>query len=469
MVKFKISFKKLVIRRNSMYKIVLVFFSFVSVANAADTSKWEPIYFEFPAAIVDQQIQELAQKKDAGLKELEKLEPGFSQSYGKSVQKFAELALNSVRTPLNLRIEVIQADRWGTRDSSGNTFEQEALKEISFQVGRYIAKLIYGAFGSPIKTKTPEGYIDNDASSNAVKEWKEAEDFVSSASFVNAVCPVIKPIASWNLRWNYTSTTDKILMRLFFNELDRVLGVMYGDGKWKRQNPPNPGPAFGYENDSDSMDYSSDLAQFIQRRYVSGGPKLMVAARECLSSIRQDLDIETMGADSNSSLNIGQILQFAPVEIPVLNKTIDLQSAALDWQMVYRLTRHYGANQALPSLMLDFIPAEGDVDYSSFDNYQFVSAICEVTVFDVHNAKRLLTHLSVMDPQYKYRSVNRDEMVELIKLGKAPKAKSYCVIEGTEVEENIANYYVSAAGNVRNEPYAGGCSYSNFIFVRESK
>jgi hypothetical protein len=452
-----------------MYKIILVFFSFVSVAKAADLAKWEPIYFEFPTAVVDQQIQELSQKKDSGLKKLEKLEPGFSQSYGKSVQKFAELALNSVRTPLNLRIEVIQFDRWGTRDSSGRTFEQEALKEISFKVGRYIAKLIHGSFGSAIKAPSPDGYVDNDAASVAIYDWKRAESFVSSSSFVTAVCPVIKPIASWNLKWNYTSTTDKILMRLFFNELDRVLGVMYGDGKWKRQKLPNPGPAFGYEEDSDSMNYSSDLAQFIQRRYVSGGPALMLAARECLSSIRQDLDIDIIGTDPNSTLNIGQMLQFAPTEIPALGKTIDLQSAALDWQMVYRLTRHYGANQALPSPMLDFIPAEGDVDYSSFDNYQFIRAISEVTVFDIHNAKRLLTHLSVMDPQYKYRSVNRDEMVELIKLGKASKAKSYCVIEGTEVEENITNYYVSAAGNVRNEPYAGGCSYSNFIFVRESK
>jgi len=442
--------------------LVLTMLMLGNIAKAADQLKWEPLNFEFSAELIEQRLQELANKKNRDLAAVEAKAPDFRKTYPAAVKGFAEIVFRTMTTPLNLPAKINTAS------------PEDNLRDASYTIARYIAYTVNYVFGDSIKKTAPklkrspddpdyDYNEDGEHDDQELNAWGEYRHFISNASFVQAVCPVIKPFGVWNLRWNYTSFDEKIQLRMVFDELDRVLGVLYGDGV-KKKDLPEFGPAFGYQNSKDD-EYHSDLLYFIERRYHDGGPKLMKAASECLSSIRKDLDDETIGTDPKSTTNIAEILNFKTLDIPTLGKKLDLQSTPLDLKTVYRLTHHYSAKQALPTPMLK----EGESEYNNFPLGNILEDIDELTEFGVDSTRRLATHLTVMDPNYRYRSITREEFRELMKLKSIPGTfERFCVVEGSVEEENLTSYSLSTEGEEMDMEYYP-CDPYAALYVREAK
>lgn len=447
---------------NTLAGLVLTLLTVVSTANAADQTKWEPLNFEFSPSVIEQRLQDVAQEKDPDLIAIEEKSPNFRKVYPAAISGFTEMVFRTMTSPISLSARVDHEN------------PEETLRWASLKITKYIGYTVAFVFGRAIKQSAPEylealkaKHSEENGDSEEPNEyffdfwdhewnyWGEYRHFISSASFVRNVCPVIKPFGVWNLKWNYNTMDEKVQLRMVFNELDRVMGLLYGDGTWKKK-APKVGRAFGYDNKPDDG-HRSDLLGFLLRRYEDGGPEVMKATQECLTSIRNDLDDETIGKDPKSSAGIAAILKFKAVDLVPLGKTIDLQSEPLDNKTVYRLTHHYSATQALPKPMLP-----------NDNSFRYNRIIDDEELFGSVSLMRLGVHLSTMDPQYRYRSVTREEYKALVKMNVIPTTfeNAFCIVEGTLAEENFAFYGLDKDGE---EAYGNECDGYAGLLVREAK
>lgn len=428
-------------------------------AKEVDIYKWQPIDFLFPASITEQALNQLASQNDTALADVEAYAPGFQQKFPAAVSLFAEMAFRSIQGPMDIA-------------TASESSDADRVDGVSYVIAKHIKNLSIFALGEAVN-QTATGYDDRSKNIpynycvlhpeseycstyeyNSLN-WGITRRVMSSAAFVTAMCPVIKPFTLWNLNWNTLSEGSYYNYGLFFDELERVLTFVYGNGEWSTN-----------RLDSINTTLTYGLFDFIIRRYLDGGPELIQATLDCVATIRSDFENQSYSPDPSSSGKIDGILNFNSVKMPDLNKVINLQKKPLNDEDMFRLSYHYTADQALPSPMYK-PPAPGE-DYTN--EY----GIYLNTLIDWHHLygsrlDRLTYHLNQMDPNYSYRSIRRDEFLSLLKMGElGSDFEDFCIIEGSESTGDLKSYVGASNGTlIDSEDYS--CDLNHARIVRETK
>lgn len=419
--------------------------------------------FRFPPEVTQAGIEHLAELGDPSLKTLEELFPGFRTSYPLSVTKLAELALRHFATPVDL---------WPIMESQRNSRSPDPqLNRTSYIFTKFIKNLELFAFEEAMRDAAP-GYEEPEqrhyvycekfperqsrfceyhpSFSNNLR-WTFARRLLSSARFVEAACPVITPVAVWQLNWNASDEFGRAQILKFLNELQDTLEFIYGDGEWSTAR-------LNKLVDSSPMDISVVLT--LVRRYLDGGPEFIAAAENCLDEIRWAYD--DVQAQEGSDHKIAQILKFESVSLngPGGSASIEIQTAPFSREVRYRLSHDFIPEKNIPPAR----PPEVEGRYY----WEYLETIDDLAAPTLHNLTHLAGHLSRIDSRFNYRSITREEFIKLSAVGKAPVGYThFCVAEPDPASGSFRYFSFDENMEVEESDGSNLCPENGVLLVRE--
>ncbi len=410
------------------------------VAVAITIKAWQPVVFSLTANPLQETIEIMRQEGDSVLIDIEKDNPTFQKKFSESFAQYLKIALNSVVLPMNLaevlRTEVSEQDR---------EENQTVITYATARIGKIIKNFEIYTVGSFIKElESPEkpnlykykyceanlGHAEFPCSENEVgnqdrgnffdnnsREYVFVRRLFSHPTFVSEMCPVITPFAVWYLNWTWwpgqnTSEKKAQVMAPIFYRIHALLDSFYGDGKWNHSNITKY--FSDYLDDSRFQDLDPQLVGLVGRRYLDGGPELMMSYRSCLSLIETALAEHKTTTSSDASIEIQRQIKFEmdpalKLEIASFKPFLPSQNeeeyyAPTDYERVYRLTHQYKMLQPVPPQFLI-----SDDEHENFEAYL-------VTVkFGLSDTSMLslVASLNNVDSLYKYRLLTYSEFNSL--------------------------------------------------------
>lgn len=424
-----------------MRKFLLVLLV-VAVPAIAANKFWTAFKFVFDTSPVTASLNVLKSINDPVYEEMVKVAPGFEAEYVSSFAGAFDFMTN--RTPAPEAV----FDR-ETYDG-----EEDLAFETFFRIFRpegrdiYPGEILAGAINSTVpvrfrklKSKAEISYRFCEFNPNDTlcqqgfgygERYREllgyqlARRIVSTPEFVNGVCSQSVPVIKWYIRWHQYAATYMANnwiknLDLTLNQLDESLSKVYGDGTW---------------NSSSYRAFSTDRTQeFIFRRYLDGGPRVVSAMRDCLNQIRTEIGIPlVIPTNPNAADVFSAAINFQEVGfIKRPTHKIVIQSRRFTKESVAQITRLIENAADLPPVR-DF-PDSG---------------------YGLKDALALTSWMSAADSKYDYRVITHDELQETL-----PNMAGVCSVN--------RDYLLYGSKGLKLLPKENQCDLTKLILVRVLK
>lgn len=429
----------------------LILFSavFFTALVSAEFKGWEPVAFIFGEEPGRAAIEELRARKDVALAHVVKSDPSFSQEFPVALARFASMALQSITSPWTVGEDSVITQK-GLSYVIGKTVKNLQIFALN-NAGQIAAKNLDSTQASELTYRYCEIHpADNDwcyytNEYNSI-DWAILRRVVSSAQFVKAACPVIKTYAAWDLQWKIKDEKVRLEVEKFIEEFYRMLDFIYADGTWTLS-----------RIDSYKGDFDPGFFRTLVRRYMDGGPEFIEELKNCTNEFMNEYNLgQPLPEDAKATAAINEILSFGDVVLNGQNRSLSFVD--FDFWVYYRLSHRLGMGQRVPADL--FMSGENSFPY---DEYLSTLTRPEVNAYKLHH---LLWQLSALDPQFSYRTINRQEFNALFKGGFFPHGfEVVCIVEGTGLNRKF--YSGNPDGMVTDEVWS--CPLNTTKIVRESK
>ncbi len=474
------------------------------VAVAITIKAWQPIVFNSSSTPLQETIEIMRQEGDSVLIDIEKDNPKFQQQFSDSFAKYFKIALNSVVLPLNLaeflRSEIDEQDKEENKTvvTYATTRIGKIIKNFEiYTIGSFIGELKNPDKPNLYKYKYCEenpDIVEFPCSDNEVgnedrgnflgndsREYVFVRRLFSHPTFVSKMCPAITPFAVWYLGWTWwpgqnTYENKAQALAPILYRMHALLDVFYGDGKWNHNNISESFRA--NLDDPRFQDLDPQLVGLVGRRYLDGGPELMMSYRGCLSQIETALAEHKSTTSSDASIEIQRLIKFE------MDPTLKLELASfkphlpsqqeeeeyfrpIDYERVYRLTHQYKMYQPVPPQFL-----------INDDDYEGVAAYLVTVKFGLNDTSMLslVASLNYADSLYKYRLLTYSEFNSLaFEKQEEMKNGNLCFFDQDIYKLQSMNtfkiYYYSASDKTFTEKTNLESNYCslNWTIVREKR